>query len=67
MSDRYREGLRHGYEDMAQFVQDVLDQDLPDAGKLDKIAGLVAPHTSGAVTEQPGTAWERHDDPEQQP
>ena len=51
----YSEGLKHGYSDMARFVQDVLDLDLPDAAKLERIGQLVAPQASAAVAELPDT------------
>lgn len=37
----YSEGLRHGYEDAYKAVRGILERDLPDAVKLQRIAEQV--------------------------
>lgn len=50
----YSEGLRHGYDDMAEQVQDILGRDIPDARKLELIGFLVAQRAdSSTVTPLP--------------
>lgn len=46
---------------LAQQINAVLGGGLPDGETLQLIRQLVEP----ASRETPGTAWERHDDPEQ--
>ncbi|MEU4395894.1 hypothetical protein [Kribbella sp. NPDC023855] len=46
---------------LAQQINALLGQGLPDGETLQLIRRLVEP----ARPEVPGTAWERHDDPEQ--
>lgn len=49
----YSDGLRHGYDDAYEQVQDILGRDISDAKKLELIGYLVASRVTGAVTALP--------------
>jgi imidazoleglycerol phosphate dehydratase HisB len=55
----YSKGLRHGREDLAKLIGEALAENTDDAGKLQRIAWLIAPLVGGAVVELPDSPEDR--------